>query len=163
VSNITKVIKGGHMRIPFMALIFQGVPEQIAVVTLIFVIAKVPIRWKEVVSIGAGFALIAYILRLLPITFGVHTVILLGLQFIILLEFCKKPISTSLLASLVGFLALILLETFFLSSFMYLFHISIETLTTNVLTRILLTWPQVIVLLMLAYIINKVRVGRDLK
>ncbi|NLI91583.1 MAG: hypothetical protein GX434_05075 [Peptococcaceae bacterium] len=143
------------MKIPFLALLFGGIPEQIALVYLAFVIANVPIKWKEIVPIGLCLALVAYVLRLLPITFGVHTIILIGLLFVILIFFYKISISTSILASLISFLALILFETTFLILIKVLFDITLITLENNVPIRIFTTWPQIISLFLTAFIINK--------
>ncbi len=75
------------MNIRFLALVFQGIPEQIAIVPLAFVIAKVPIRWIEIIPIGIGLAFVAYVLRLLPITFGVHTIFLNAFFVFIFIQF----------------------------------------------------------------------------
>jgi len=151
------------MKIPLWALVFQGIPEQIAVITLAFVLAKVPIRWKVIIPMGIGFAFIAYVLRILPITFGIYTIILIGFLFFLLVQFCKKPISTSILASLMSYLALILFETAFMSIFMFLLQISLQTLEANVSIRILTGLPHVIGLFLLARIIHKIRAGRGIK
>lgn len=148
------------MKIPFWALVLQGIPEQIAVVTLAFVLAKVPIRWREIIPMGIGFALTAYILRLLPITFGVHTIVLIGILFILLIQVYKKSISTSILASLMSFLTLIMLETTFVSLYMFNFKISLQTLITNVPIRIVTALPQIILLFLIAWVILKMRAGR---
>jgi hypothetical protein len=47
------------MRIPILALIFQGIPESIATYTLAFVIAKIPLEWKKLLIIGVSTAFIA--------------------------------------------------------------------------------------------------------
>ncbi|WP_242837037.1 hypothetical protein [Dehalobacter restrictus] len=72
------------MKIPIIALILQGIPEQIAVVTLAYVIAGMPFAWKKIVSMGIILALTSYLLRFFPILFGLHTVIMLVLLFILL-------------------------------------------------------------------------------
>jgi hypothetical protein len=66
------------MKIPILALIFQGIPEQIAVATLAFVIADIPLVWKRIIFIGIIVAFTSYILRLFPLTFGIHTVLIMA-------------------------------------------------------------------------------------
>lgn len=151
------------MKIPMTALIFGGIPEQIALVTLAFEILSIPVRWRETVLIGTSFAWIAYLLRLLPITFGVHTIVLVGILFLVLMHFYTKPISSSLLASLISFLALILFESVTLSLLTSLFKINSYTLNTNILIRTLVAWPQVLLLFLSALIIKKVRDKRCVK
>lgn len=42
------------MRIPLIVLIFQGVPEGIAIYTLAFVLAKIDLNWRKII-VGAFF------------------------------------------------------------------------------------------------------------
>ncbi|MGI6120399.1 MAG: hypothetical protein ACOYIB_07535, partial [Desulfosporosinus sp.] len=86
--------------IPLIALLLQGIPEQIAVATLAFVIAKIPLEWKKVFLIGITLAICAYIVRLFPFPFGVHLILLIILLFIALLWLGKGDFSISLIASL---------------------------------------------------------------
>ncbi len=150
------------MKIPLLALIFQGIPEQIAVVTLAFVLALVRLEWKKIVLSGVILASTAYLLRLLPITFGIHTIILMGLLFVLLIQFCQTPLLVALRVSLISYLALIIVEyaNFTLLTFL---DISFDIYFANVPTRILLGLPQVLILFILAFIILKVRAGREKK
>lgn len=149
------------MKIPFLALLFQGIPEQIAVVALAFVIAKIPLEWKKIVPIGAALAVSSYFLRLLPITFGVHTIIIMGLLFLLLFKFGRSNINASLIASMLSFLTLILVETLCVSILMPVFEITSEVLFTDTTVRILISWPQVLIMYFIAYIILKVRTRKD--
>lgn len=145
------------MKVPFIALILQGIPEEIALVTLAFVIAKIPLEWKKIVPGGVVLAIAAYILRLLPITFGIHTIIILGLLFLFLVKFGKGAFDTSLIASLISVLVLIVTETVCLSLLMPFFGVTPEMLFTNVAVRILITLPQVFLLFIFAFIVTKIR------
>lgn len=144
------------MKIPILALIFQGIPEQIAVAALAFVIANIPLIWKRIVLIGTIIAVSSYILRFfLPITFGIHTVLMIGLLFVLLIVLGKGNINSSLLASLLSFLSLIVAETICLSILMPLFGATLESMTTDAPTRIVVGLPQVFVILILTYVIYK--------
>ncbi len=149
------------MKIPFLALILQGIPEQIAIVTLAFVIAKIPLEGKKIIPIGLVIAFSSYFLRLLPITFGIHTIIIMVLLFILLFKVGKSNINTSLIASLISFLTIIIVETICLSLLMPAFGVTSEILFTNTTIRILISLPQVLVLFVLAFILLKIRTRRD--
>ncbi|MFA6809175.1 MAG: hypothetical protein WCR27_09305 [Eubacteriales bacterium] len=145
------------MRIPLIALILQGIPEQIAVVTLAFVIAKLQLKWKVIAIGGIGLAVTSYLLRLLPVAFGVHTILLISLLFLLLLKFGQGTLNISLIASLISFLVLILAETACLCALMPVFGVTTERLLTMPTTRILITLPQVVVIFIIAFIIAKFR------
>jgi len=149
------------MKIPLLALIFQGIPEDIGLAYLAFVIAKIPLIKKRIVLIGIIIAFTSYLLRLLPLTFGIHTVLIIGFQFILLMFIGKGNFNNSIIASLVSVLCLIIIETVCLSLLMPLFGVTFEITNNNAFVRILITLPQVLVLFVLAWIIHKIRVSKE--
>lgn len=142
------------MKIPVLALLLQGIPECIALYTLAFVIAKIPLEWRKIIILGIFAAFISYVIRLFPITFGVHSIILIGLQFLVLIQIGRTTILTSLKSSLISFLVLVLLETSFIVLIAPLFGINLEMFSHSVKIRIFTTLPQVFILFILAFIIH---------
>ncbi|MFZ3131010.1 MAG: hypothetical protein WA125_07915 [Desulfosporosinus sp.] len=138
-----------------IVLLLQGIPEQIAVATLAFVMAKVPVQWNQVISIGIILAICAYVVRLLPIPFGIHTILLIVLLFIALVWLGKGDFSLSLLASLLSFLALVIFEFVFMSLLMPVFGLTPEILATDSVKRIMIAEPQVILLFSAAFLLNR--------
>lgn len=151
------------MIIPFLQLLFQGIPEQIGVVSLAFAIARIPFRWSKIIAIGVFLAVSAYAVRLLPIPFGIHTILLLILLFSTLVGVGKGDFSLSLAASLLSFLTLILLETVSLSVLMPIFHVSTETLLTDPSVRLAISEPQVVLLFLSAFLLNQFIQRKDAK
>lgn len=149
------------MKIPLIALILQGIPEQIAVVTLAFVIAKISIDWKKISLIGIILALSSYVLRLFPITFGIHTIVLIALLFIFLIKLNQINLNVALVASLISFLALIITETICIKILMSLFNITSAAIISNTVIRILISLPQVLIMFLLAYVIYNVRTSKE--
>ena len=143
------------MDIPLIALLLQGIPEQTAVVTLAFVIAKIPLDWRKILLIGTVLAFVAYLLRLFSFSFGIHTILLIILLFIALTWLGKGDFSLSLIASLLSFLALVIFEFVCLSVLMPVFGATPETLFTNLVIRIAMTEPQVLLLFTTAFLLNK--------
>jgi hypothetical protein len=145
------------MKIPLLALIFQGIPEQIAVATLAFVIANIPLSWKKIMVIGVILAVSSYLIRLMPITFGIPTVLLMGVLCILLLLLGKSNLNSSLLASLLSFLSLIIAETVAVAIQTNLLKISIEAILNNLTLRIITGYPHILIILGLAAIIYKIK------
>ncbi|MFZ7103533.1 MAG: hypothetical protein ACOWWO_12895 [Peptococcaceae bacterium] len=143
------------MKIPIIALILQGIPEQVAVVTLAFVLAKASIDWKKIILSGIVMAFSAYILRLLPITFWVHTIILIGILFLIVNQVGRVSTQLSLLGSAISFISLLLFEIICVSFLLGIFNISFESVDMNVYKRILVSYPQVLLLFLVSYILYK--------
>ncbi|WP_243454345.1 hypothetical protein [Desulfosporosinus fructosivorans] len=138
-----------------IALLLQGIPEQIAVVTLACVIAKLPLKLNKVLLIGVVLAFCAYGIRLLPIPFGIHTIILIILLAIFLAGLGEKDIGRSFFISLVTILALAILEYSCMSLLMVLFGFASEALFNNLVLRILVGEPQVLLLFVASLLLKR--------
>jgi hypothetical protein len=143
-----------------IALLLQGIPEQIAVVTLAFVIARISLKWNKVLLIGIVLAFCAYVIRLFPIPFGIHTILLIFLLFIFLTRLGKKDVSLSFFASLVAILVLGIFEYSCISLFMLVFGFTPETLFNDLVIRIVLGELHVLLLFISAFLLNKVYLKR---
>lgn len=122
-----------------------------AVATLAFVIAKIPINWKRICLLGTGLALSAYVVRLLPFPFGIHTILLIIILFLYLSKLNKGEFSISLISSLVSYVALVIFEIVCLSLLMPFFGVTPEILLTDSVIRILITLPQVLLIFISAF------------
>jgi len=122
---------------------------------LAFVISKIHLEWKRIVMFGIILALISYIMRMITIPFGNHTILLIILLFIALTWLGKGDFSLCLLASLVSFLTLAIFEFVCLSLLMPIFGVTPETLFTNLKIRIMITEPQVFLMFCSAFLLNK--------
>ncbi|TGE39411.1 hypothetical protein E4K67_06155 [Desulfosporosinus fructosivorans] len=143
------------IKIPFIVLLFQGIPEQTAVATLAFVIAKIPLKWNKLLLIGVILAVCAYVVRLFPIPFGIHIILLIILLLIALIKLGNGDFSLSLLASLLSFLALVIFEFVCLSLLMPVFGLTSESLFTDSFIRIAIAEPQVLLLFITAFLLKK--------
>jgi hypothetical protein len=143
------------IKIPLIVLLLQGIPEQIAVVTLACVIARIPLEVKKVIAIGIILAACAYVIRLFTIPFGTHTILLTLLLFIALIWLSNGNLSLSIIACLLSYLALAVFEFICLSLLMPISGITPEVLANDPVIRIVLTEPQVILIFMLSFILKK--------
>lgn len=143
------------MRIPLLALLLQGIPEQTAVITLAFVIAGIPLKWNRILLIGIFLAFCAYLVRLFPIPFGIHSILLLYVLFIILTWITKGDVGLSFIASSSSFLVLVIFEFSCMSLFMFIFGFTPETLFNDLVIRIVVGEPHVLLLFISAFLLNK--------
>jgi len=77
------------MEMTFLTLLLLGIPEQVGIVVLATSLAKTSLKFKEIIFMGTILAVSAYLIRQIPITFGVHTVVLIGINFFYL-NYIKK-------------------------------------------------------------------------
>lgn len=143
------------MAISFNHLLIFGIPEGICIVFLAFALSKVKLHWKKVIPIGIFLSFSAFILRLLPITFGVHTIVYIGLLFYFLVKVGKVPLVNAITNSLATFLLVIIFETTTSSLIMKIFEINQTQLNENLLTRLLVIYPHIILLFISALLVKR--------
>lgn len=148
------------LELPLMGLIFQGIPEQIGVVMVAFAIAKIQFNIKKIILGGFSLAFSAYLLRMLPITFGVHTVVLVGLLFLILNRLGNVNINTSIFTSLFSFLLLIIYEMLCVSLIVNKLNLTYEDILIDQKFRLLIALPHIILLYLTAFLIKNYRTKR---
>jgi len=142
------------MEMSLFRLAFYGIPESIALVTLAFVLAKAKLQWKKVVFMGALLACTAYVLRLIPITFGVHTIVCMGLFIFLLNYFVKVDLTRTITSVLITYIILAIVETGSRTITLKLLNWSVEEVMKNELLITLTGLPEVVILCFLAFVIK---------
>lgn len=148
------------MKISFAVLLLQGIPETVAVVTIAFIIAKLPLDWPKIIVIGACLAFIAYFVRLFPIPFGIHTILLLFSLFLCISKLSDGDLGLFFTACLLSYLTLAIFETVCLFGSMAFFNIPPKTLAANQVITIVIGEIHVLLLFSFAYILNKFYINR---
>jgi len=64
----------------------QGIPECMGMVAMSLAYARVPLRWGLIFITGIVIAIINYLIRTLPFTFGFHLPIVMFLVIIIIIR-----------------------------------------------------------------------------
>ncbi|MGI6492509.1 MAG: hypothetical protein ACOX0T_08910 [Pelotomaculum sp.] len=98
--------------------LLQGIPEMTGLVGLSLALAGIPLRWGRIIAAGTVLALFLYFVRLLPITFGLHTIAGILLLFFLIIRATNIQPSKALIAVfgslvIIAVLELTLQEAFF--------------------------------------------------
>lgn len=142
------------MKIPILVLILTGIPEQIATVVLAFILARVKLQWKKIFIMGTILAVSAYIMRTLPITFGVHTIVNIGLLIFLMHNFVKVDLTPAVISSIITYLILIIVETLIYLIVLPIFDIPMGLVADNISLRLLLGGLLVLILVIISIITN---------
>lgn len=148
------------MNIPVIVLLLQGIPEGTAITTLALVISGIPLKLNKILLIGTALAVCTYVVRLFPIPFGIHTILLMFILFIVLTLSNKRDVGLSFMASLLSCLALIIFETACFSLLKPVFRIIPKTIPTYHADRIVLGDIHVVLLFILAFLLKKIYIKR---
>lgn len=143
-----------NLRITWLSFFFQGIPESIALVTLAFVIAKARMDWKKVVVFGIILGISAFIIRRLPITFGVHLLVNIVLLLIFLNIVEKVKLITSIVSVVLTFVLLIVSETIIHVLCVNVFGLSMENILKDQVLYIIVGLPQILLIFLLSWVIK---------
>lgn len=145
------------MRMTLLQLILQGIPEQIGLVILAFVLARAELNWKRLCILGTVLACTAFFLRMLPITFGLHTIILICLLVFFVANYSNANSTTAIMSTLISFICLIVFEISIHATVFNIFQIPIENILNSQTLMILSGLPQVILLYLTSFLVWKYR------
>lgn len=148
------------MKLTILQWLLQGIPESLALVTLALALAGEKLEMRRIALLGIIEAVIIFAIRLLPLTFGVHSILSIFSMALLLNLFLKVRFSRSLLSALIVIIALAAAETVSFYLFLYLTGLSYEQLFENLFIYIISGWPQVILLFLLALAIHRWQQGR---
>ena len=140
------------MQIPFLAWLLQGIPESIASVALIMVISTGKLPWKTVLKVGLIQAVTAYLVRLLPFTPGVHSIVLLSTMSLYLSWLAQVKFPIAVISSFITASILTIFELVFYVSLSRAGVGSFDKLlNSDVWLRILVGYPQILFLFVLTW------------
>lgn len=142
------------MELTTPGLIFQTFPETLALVTLVISIVGSKLELKTILLIGLPHTIIVYLVRLLDLSFGVHTIILIIILAILLTIVLKIKFSWSLLVALFAMIILVVAETALLMLTFTVTGVEFEQITRDPILWILYGWPHIIFIFLLAFLIN---------
>ncbi|MEW5762596.1 MAG: hypothetical protein AB1776_05290 [Bacillota bacterium] len=145
------------MRLTLADLVLQGMPEALATVAFCFALLGIRWRWQPMLVIAAGTLAIIYIVRLLHVGFGVHTLFAaIGLAFLITL-LVRQPLRKALIAAIATLVTVGALEIGWTLAIMRLWNVDLTALRRNDVLWALAGLPHVAVLFLLAVFIARRR------
>lgn len=142
----------------------QTLPESLAVTSLAMVLANQRLEAKSVCLIGLPLAVSVFLIRLVPLTFGIHFILFIVILAVLLRIRLKILLSRSLFTALVVCITLAVAETLMLSLFTSITAVPLDNITSDIPLLILYIWPYIIFMMLLALAINwwrKYLVKRD--
>jgi len=130
----------------------QGIPEVSGIVACSLALARVKLRWGVILVFAVILVMVTYMIRHMPVTFGLHTVagILLCALFIILLT--RVPPSTSFIVTFASYAVVALLEVSVYELFGRLLNVEFSYLVFK-----LIGLPHALIMIVIALVIPRYR------
>lgn len=133
------------LRLTWFEFLVRGIPEEFLFVLAIYAFSKTGIDLKKYLISGVLASVMAYLVRLLPIQYGIHS--LLGLVFIVIIvTFINKiDIIKSIRGGIVTFILCFILEGISLSFIQFVLKKDLNNMMNDPILKTLIGLPSLIV------------------
>jgi len=95
---------------PIQVVLLVSFPEAMLVAALGFRLLGISLRWRHLMTIGIFQALMAWVVRALPLPFGLHTIILAAVFSVIIWLVTRVPYRVAAIGALIGLVIYIVIE-----------------------------------------------------
>lgn len=139
---------------PLSALILQTLPEEIIILMVGYALSGMDFAkdFRRILTAGIFSGLASFLIRSLPIPFGLHTLLTVPVLVIFIKYFLRLSYKNSFIVFLLGLLSLFIVEMIYVPFVAAVLNIPISSLITDPLLRIVIPWTyQVIMVLMCFY------------
>jgi len=139
-------------RMTLLSLALVSFPETVLVAALGLVLAEVRPRWWELAAMGAFQAGTSYLVRLSPIPFGAHTLLLAGLLVLAIRLVTRVEWRVAAVAGLLGLTIYGAIETVTMPVLLYFTEYSLTQVLPHPYLRILFFLPEAALLGLLTWL-----------
>lgn len=125
------------LKLSILELIFRALPEEIILIFSIYVFSFTRIDIKKLITSGVIFSIMVYLIRLLPIQPGVHSLLLIPIIVLLTTIINKINMIKATSASILSIILMYLCEminSYILTDFL---HLNIEEAFQNIVAKIL--------------------------
>jgi len=147
--------------IKFGLFLLQGIPEMVGTIGLSLALAGIPLRWGRILLTGTVLAMLIYLIRLLPIAFGLHSVAGLLLLTLFILQTTNIPPSRIFISVFASFTILTMLEIAVHEAFFFVTKLNSREVIDNYPLWIELGMPQAILLIVFAFLAARFKQSQE--
>lgn len=142
-------------------IIVRGFPESIFIVLAGYILFNLKINLKNIIKNSLFYLVILTIIRMLPISFGIHTILSIFVMEIIFYEFEKQPIIQTTINVSKIYICLAISEAFYIFLSNKIFKISLETLTSNTNVKsAFIALPSLLIFISLVFALSKIKIKK---
>jgi len=133
----------------------QSIPEGMGIIALSLALGRVPLRWGRILAGGMVIALVTFLIRTLPVTFGLHLPVTLFLIFIAIVRLTNLTPSKTIIVLFTSVVTLALLEYLITSTTLAWTHMTADDAITDLPLWTFLGMIQAILLNVIASVVPR--------
>ncbi|WP_092482169.1 hypothetical protein [Desulfoscipio geothermicus] len=141
----------------FLLFLLPGAVESAGIVACSLALVRVKLRWTIIIPAASTLATIIYLIRHMPVTFGLHTIAGFLLLVMFLTKGTRVPPSSSFMASFISYAILASLERLMIELSVMVLKTDINNIMSDYLLWTVLSLPQGVLMVAIALLIAKIR------
>lgn len=138
---------------PLYSLFIRIIPEAFFVVLSICLLTNSKINYKNIATAAVIAGTCVYLTRLLPIHFGVHTVLGVVIYYLLAYKFNNIKMNKVLLGTMVSTILLFISDALLVAIYKNIFDLPVELLMGKTLYSLVITLPSLIIFYFLVRIV----------
>lgn len=142
------------LQISPLEILFRGVPESFLLIFISYLFTHKKVNKKLCFISSVLLAVITYLVRMLPIHFGVHTIIMMIIYIIVIVVINQIPINKAISSILSGTIMLLICEWINLFILDGWVRVNIEVILKKPLMKILYFIPSLILFACMIWVLR---------
>jgi hypothetical protein len=130
------------LKITLFEFIVRAIPEAFIYILACYALSKHTVNAIRYIASSVLFAIAMYLIRVLPINYGVHIILNIVVLNVILISINKIDIIPAIKASIVGFIALFIIEMGNMLVLSYIFKGRIDEIMSNTIIKVIYGLPS---------------------
>ncbi|GAA0182397.1 hypothetical protein SH2C18_47840 [Clostridium sediminicola] len=143
------------LKLTVLEFLLRTIPESFISVLISYLISNTKIQKKTYIISSLLFAVATYLIRLLPIDMGVHSLIIFSAYIPICVIISKIPINKAIFSIMSAALVLILCELVNVFIIVNIFKINVQTALVNPVLKTVYLMPSLFLYILFALLLYK--------
>ncbi|ABR47485.1 hypothetical protein Amet_1280 [Alkaliphilus metalliredigens QYMF] len=144
------------LKLPIISLFLRTIPEGIILVLVGYMILNKPLEKQKICITGVILGISTYFVRMLPINFGIHMILILFVYMFLLHKINIMNFYKAVTAGIVSFIFIAISEWIMLVFYIGVLGMSTEKVLDQSLSSILLGLPSLVLLFCMGMLVQKI-------
>lgn len=138
------------LRLTAFEFIFRVTPESFAIMLIMITLCEIKLNVKRYIISSSLLAVYVYYGRMLPIDYGVHTILDIFIMIIIVCSINNSDVILAIKASLITTISLFIVEEINMLTLSIIFKDKLEMILSNAMLKTVYGLPSLILFLIIA-------------
>lgn len=148
------------LKLSLVELFLRLVPESFILALSIYAFSRTKINMKKLTISGIIMTISAYFIRMLPINFGVHTMLLIMIYIFVAVTINHINMVKSIRAALVGYIVMCICDFINLFLVINMLNISLEKMLDNIALKMLLGLPSLALFFIIVFVFYRISIKK---